>query len=79
MTSVWATYTKPLAASLFVLLLAPTCPSSAPTSGSPRGIAKLPRGEAHMVTRLGRQLAAGPNQLLQHLISWMKTFNSEGL
>jgi DNA-binding transcriptional LysR family regulator len=36
----------------------------------------LARGEAHMVTRLGRQLAAGPHQLLQHLTFWMKAFKS---
>jgi len=35
----------------------------------------LARGETHMVTRLGRQLSAGPNKLLQHLMSWMKAFN----
>ncbi|ODS24487.1 LysR family transcriptional regulator [Candidatus Endobugula sertula] len=36
----------------------------------------LTRGEAHMVTRLGRQLSEGPNQLLLHLTSWMKAFSS---
>lgn len=35
----------------------------------------LASGEAHMVTRLGRQLSEGPNKLLQHLMSWMKAFN----
>jgi len=35
----------------------------------------LTRGEAHMITRLGRQLSEGPHCLLQHLTSWMKAFN----
>ena len=35
----------------------------------------LAQGEAHMITRLGRQLSAGPHQLLQHLSAWMKAFN----
>lgn len=36
----------------------------------------LASGEAHMVTRLGRQLAPGPHQLLQHLTLWMKAFEA---
>lgn len=34
-------------------------------------------GEAHMITRLGRQLSEGPHKLLQHLTYWMKAFNSD--
>lgn len=36
----------------------------------------LASGEVHMVTRLGRQLAVGPHQLLQHLTVWMKAFKT---
>jgi len=32
----------------------------------------LSSGEAHIVTRLGRHLSQGPNELLQHMKSWMK-------
>ncbi len=35
----------------------------------------LTQGEAHMITRLGRQLSEGPHRLLQHLTAWMKAFN----
>ncbi len=35
----------------------------------------LKQGEAHMITRLGRQLSEGPHKLLQHLTLWMKAFN----
>jgi DNA-binding transcriptional LysR family regulator len=31
-------------------------------------------GETHMVTRLGRQLPNGAQQLLNHLMQWMKAF-----
>lgn len=34
----------------------------------------LATGEAHIITRLGRQLAEGPHSLLQHLTGWMRTF-----
>ncbi|EGG95548.1 transcriptional regulator, LysR family [gamma proteobacterium IMCC1989] len=34
----------------------------------------LAGGEAHTITRLGRQLSGGPLHLLQHLMSWMKAF-----
>ncbi len=34
----------------------------------------LNAGEAHMVTRLGRQLPQGAQQLLQHLNQWMRAF-----
>lgn len=37
--------------------------------------AMLASGEAHIVTRLGRQISEGPNKLLQHLMLWMKAFN----
>ena len=36
----------------------------------------LAQGEAHMITRLGRQLSEGPNTLLRHLSAWMKAFNN---
>jgi DNA-binding transcriptional LysR family regulator len=32
----------------------------------------LMSGEAHLITRLGRQLSAGPRELLQYLSLWMK-------
>ncbi|WP_243633844.1 LysR family transcriptional regulator [Motiliproteus coralliicola] len=35
----------------------------------------LASGEAHMITRLGRQLPEGPKQLLQHLTHWMRAFS----
>ena len=34
----------------------------------------LNAGETHMVTRLGRQLPNGAQQLLNHLMQWMKAF-----
>jgi len=34
----------------------------------------LNSGETHMVTRLGRQLPNGAQQLLNHLMQWMKAF-----
>lgn len=34
----------------------------------------LSSGEAHMITRLGRQLPQGPTALLQHLTAWMRAF-----
>lgn len=34
----------------------------------------LNAGETHMVTRLGRQLPNGAQQLLKHLMQWMKAF-----
>lgn len=34
----------------------------------------LNAGEAHIVTRLGRQLPIGAQQLLNHLMHWMKAF-----
>lgn len=36
----------------------------------------LNAGEAHMVTRLGRQLPSGAQQLLNHLMQWMKAFQT---
>ncbi len=36
----------------------------------------LAAGEAHMITRLGRQLSEGPQRLLQHLMAWMRAFKS---
>ena len=33
----------------------------------------LMSGEAHLITRLGRQLSAGPAQLLQYLSTWMQS------
>ncbi|ATX76500.1 LysR family transcriptional regulator [Reinekea forsetii] len=38
----------------------------------------LASGEAHMITRLGRQLPEGPLMLLQHLKTWMRAFKSGG-
>lgn len=35
----------------------------------------LTQGEAHIITRLGRQLSEGPNKLRQHLSAWMKAFS----
>ncbi len=35
----------------------------------------LAGGEAHMITRLGRQLSEGPHCLLEHLRAWMKAFS----
>ena len=35
----------------------------------------LASGEAHMITRLGRQLSIGSFQLLQHLTAWMRAFS----
>jgi len=35
----------------------------------------LSEGEAHMITRLGRQLSEGPHRLLQHLTAWMRAFS----
>jgi len=35
----------------------------------------LAGGEAHMITRLGRQLPEGSYRLLQHLMIWMKAFS----
>ena len=35
----------------------------------------LASGEAHVVTRLGRQLSEGPHRMLQYLISWMRGFS----
>lgn len=37
----------------------------------------LQQGEAHMITRLGRQLSEGPHRLLQHLTRWMKALKDE--
>lgn len=36
----------------------------------------LAAGEAHILTRQGRQLSAGPHRLLQHLTQWMRAFNN---
>ncbi len=36
----------------------------------------LASGEAHMITRLGRQLPEGASRLLQHLTAWMRAFSS---
>ncbi|MCO4757342.1 MAG: LysR family transcriptional regulator [Oceanospirillaceae bacterium] len=36
----------------------------------------LASGEAHMITRLGRQLPEGAHRLLQHLMSWMRAFKN---
>ena len=36
----------------------------------------LQTGEAHMITRRGRQLADAPYQLLQHLTRWMRAFSN---
>lgn len=38
----------------------------------------LASGEAHMITRLGRHLSAGPHKLLQHLTAWMRAFRPAG-
>lgn len=37
----------------------------------------LTTGEAHMITRQGRQLSAGPHRLLLHLTAWMRAFNTQ--
>lgn len=37
----------------------------------------LKQGEAHMITRLGRQLSEGPHRLLLHLTQWMKALKHE--
>lgn len=34
----------------------------------------LTKGEAHIITRLGRQLSEGPYKALQYLMLWMKAF-----
>jgi len=36
----------------------------------------LESGEAHIITRLGRQLSEGPHRLLQHLTAWLRGFSS---
>ena len=38
----------------------------------------LASGDAHIITRLGRQLPEGPLMLLQHLTTWMRAFKSGG-